>query len=356
MLVVARVKHVQAANARARGDVFAFATLARPREVDGATTTHGPLARRWARERLGQLVGSSASRDAVTRHALGYGLVSPYTSLVAIGSDVIVQGGVKRSVAVPVSLPSGMQWHAVKQAVDLDTAATAAPSPAEVATRKPARPAPPATAPAPSAAPADRADSAGDSDDSDGNVPRELRPGEVITIQGTAPVIAQGSTKTGVTLTEDYTRNSPVAATESISVGGESRRARLTAALGGGLVLDHGAHGLAALDVRLETNRRISLGVGGALWLVGSDLEARALLSVAFSGIRLGGFVRRLELGLGAGVQLGNGTGPASSLRLRVSTPLRGVGGFLRYDAALLLTRPSLEAEHAIALGLEVSY
>ena len=35
--------------------------------------------------------------------------------------------------------------------------------------------------------------------------------GEVIEIVGTAPIVAQGSTKTGLTLTDEYTRNLPVA-------------------------------------------------------------------------------------------------------------------------------------------------
>ncbi|HEY4176533.1 MAG TPA: TonB-dependent receptor [Kofleriaceae bacterium] len=37
--------------------------------------------------------------------------------------------------------------------------------------------------------------------------------GEVITIQGTAPIVDQGSTKTGLSITEDYTRNIPTART-----------------------------------------------------------------------------------------------------------------------------------------------
>ncbi len=37
--------------------------------------------------------------------------------------------------------------------------------------------------------------------------------GEVITISGTAPVVDQGSTKTGVSITDDYTRNIPTART-----------------------------------------------------------------------------------------------------------------------------------------------
>jgi hypothetical protein len=37
--------------------------------------------------------------------------------------------------------------------------------------------------------------------------------GETIVVQGTAPIIDQGSTKTGVTLTDDYTRNIPTGRT-----------------------------------------------------------------------------------------------------------------------------------------------
>jgi hypothetical protein len=132
-----------------------------------------------------------------------------------------------------------------------------------------------------------------------------------------------------------------------------SRRAlRLTAALGGGLAIDHGTRGLVALDVRVETNGVIRFGAEAALWLVGGvDPEGRALITVARSGL-----ARWFELGFGAGLQLGNGTGVAGSLRLGAHTPIAGLAGYLRYDAALLLTRPSVEAEHAITLGLELSY
>jgi len=103
--------------------------------------------------------------------------------------------------------------------------------------------------------------------------------------------------------------------------------------------------------VRLETNRRTRLGVEAALWLAGGvDPEGRGLVTVAR------GLTRWFELGLGAGIQFGNGTGPASSLRLRANTPIGGLAGYLRYDAAALLTRPNLEAEHAVTLGLELSY
>src|SRR5262249_14514047 len=130
MLVLARVKRVQAANARAHGELFAIEALAPARAIEGAVSLRGPLARRWGRERLGDLLAGKHDRNQVTQHALIYGLGSPYTALVAIGSDVIVQGRGKHRVAVPVSVPSGMQWQVVKQAIDLDTSrgAPAAPT------------------------------------------------------------------------------------------------------------------------------------------------------------------------------------------------------------------------------------
>jgi hypothetical protein len=39
----------------------------------------------------------------------------------------------------------------------------------------------------------------------------------------------------------------------------------------------------------------------------------------------------RFERGLGAGIHAGNGTGVASSLRLRANTPISGLGGYLRH-------------------------
>jgi len=426
MLVLARVKHVQAANARSRGELFAFEPLAPPRTVEGATTVRGPLARRWARERLGELVASgSQDRAAVTSLALGYGLVSPYTSLVAIGSDVVVSGGVKHSVAVPVSVPSGMNWQAVKTAIDPDTGAdtgdtsrdlaldggaTAAPAPVIAPQPKPApEPPPPGIdrrdrstpvlkAPPPKRPPAappakhrarpdaekppankdedhaaneaedeakDDAD-AGDSesddasdvrharklasprrgddrDDDDRDDARPARPGAVSTVDVEAPEPVHE-------VESLYGRD---ASSESISIaGGDQRALRLTLALGGGLALDRGSRGLVALNARLETRGPTRFGSEVALWLVGGvDPEGRALLTVARDGL-----FRRFELGFGAGVHVGNGTGIANSLRLRVATPLAGLAGYLRYDAAILLSRPSVAVEQAVTLGFELSY
>jgi Ca-activated chloride channel family protein len=112
-LVVARVASAQRANARARGDVFAFGFVTTGKPPEGAVTPHGPIARRWARMKLDELV-TAGDAAAIAAHALRYGLVSPRTSMIAIGEDVVVDGGVKHTVAVPVSVPAGMHWQEVR--------------------------------------------------------------------------------------------------------------------------------------------------------------------------------------------------------------------------------------------------
>ncbi|HEU4735082.1 MAG TPA: hypothetical protein VFT22_44630, partial [Kofleriaceae bacterium] len=383
------------------------------RAIEGATTPRGPLARRWARERLGDLLAGQHDRAAVTSHALAYGLVSPYTSLVAIGSEVVVQGGVKHSVSVPVSLPAGMQWHAVKQALDVDTRAKEVPGP--VAAERNAPPstavaAAPSPAPSPTTArpPARRTDDSGEDarsprkkDDKHargepdragkkpspppGKAGERPTPGaggaaadtaqpapepsdeelaklaeqegktEVIHVTGSLIDRKEVNSPSPVSVIDRERLDAATASGESVVLQGSSytspRALRLTAALGGGLAFDHGAHGLLALNVRIETNRRYRLGAEGALWLVDGDAEGRSLVTFARAGL-----ARRLELGLGAGIQFGNGTGLAGSLRLRIDTPLSHLAGYVRYDAAVLLSRPSVDGEHAASIGLELSY
>ncbi len=115
IVVLARVKKAQVANGRARGELFAIDIVQPGRPVDGATSPMGPLARRWGRNRLDELIAARATPEVISTHAIRYGLVSPHTSMVAIGDEVIVQGGVKRSIAVPVSVPAGMKWQQVKK-------------------------------------------------------------------------------------------------------------------------------------------------------------------------------------------------------------------------------------------------
>jgi Ca-activated chloride channel family protein len=392
-LVLARIKRPQAANARVRGQLFAFQALAAGRIVDGATTAHGALARRWARERLGALVAASHDARTVAKHALTYGLVSPYTSLVAIGTDVIAPGGIKHSVAIPVSLPSGMQWHAVKPVIDLDTSreihpeavaergapSTAPapppppPAPTPTATRdsedrRPATKSPRPTSPPaegtrdqkkkakkPARPPAEPPANEKASDDAE----RPVRGEEVITVTGSTIERKELNTPAPTSVVDRASLEAAGRASigdaaesvEEVLVLGSRRTIELSAALGGGLAIDRGGRGLLALDVRLETTRRTRLGAEAALWLIdGSDTQGRVLLTVARD------VARRFELGFGAGVHFGSGTGVAGSLRLGVATPLRWLTPVLRYDAALLLTPPSARAEHAITLGVELRY
>lgn len=333
MIMLARVPRVPGSSAvkprvaplvRARGELFAFEPLAPPRVVDGAVTPRGPLARRWARERLGSLLAGAHDRNAVTQLALGYGLVSPYTSLVAIGNDVIVEGGVTRSVAVPVSLPAGMQWHAVKQAMD---AALDGPSPSATTGR----------------------DHKPDAD----QAVRTALPGETIVIEGRAPTIDQGSTKTAITVGDDFERTlQSIGDTQGeLLIMGVPRRFLFTAALGGGLAFDGGASSLAALHVRAETARRIQIGGEAALWLVDGDtLAARLLIT---NGYRIS---RWFAAGVGLGLHTGDGTGLATSVQLRIYTHLPRVTGYLRYDAAIRFNRATRELIHAPMLGLELAF
>lgn len=404
MLVLARVQRVESANARTRGELFAFAPLAPPRAVDGAITPLGPLARRWARERLGDLVTTGRDRATVVSHALRYGLVSPYTSLVAIGSDVVVSGGVKHSVAVPVSMPSGMQWQAVRQAteVDLGTGDRIEPIPTPGESPAPSSPvtdtAPrprPVTKAAPPArprpddkvaaedeaaprkagkkaarrdrdgedaasrkprAPRDEADrkrlAQGDSEQADDEPRSESAVKQVATIEPPAATQEQITVAGSAVRPERLAMSAEESAGENIVITGARSGPRLSASLGGGLAVDHGARGLLALDVRLEAGRRVLLGGEAALWLVGgTEPQGRALFTVARDA--LGGWLR---LGLGAGLHVGDGIGPAGALRLGIATPLPWLAGILRYDAAVLVNRPSVAAEHAITLGLELSY
>jgi len=315
-LVLARIRRVEAANARSRGQLFAFAVLGAPRAVVGATTVHGPLARRWARERLADLVARGADRDTVVRHALRYGLVSPYTSLVAIGSDVVVSGGVRHSVAVPVSVPSGMQWPAVQQVTEVAIGDDAAIAGAPVTPSAPAREAPPSS--------------------DDGRSPAEVASGSPA-----SPPASAGDALRALSEPEGREESMPA----------EQRAFRLALALGGGVALHDGARGAVALTARAEARLRVLIGGELALWLVGgTHVQGRSLVTVGYD------VGRWLEVGAGVGLHAGSDSGAAAALRLGVATPVPWLAGYLRYDAVLLMTRPSLAAQHAITLGATLWY
>ncbi|MCX5742801.1 MAG: hypothetical protein NT062_09920, partial [Proteobacteria bacterium] len=383
MLVLARIKTAGPANGRARDGVFGMSMLPAPRAVAGATSSRGVLARRWARDRLDELL---AKRDATatTAHALAYGLVSPYTTMVAIGDEVVVDGGVKHSVAVPVSVPAGMRWQEVQKQVRVETETITTkkvadkpadekpapksepkptpetkpvPVPKVVAkpdvtrpVRKPIASGPAAPTVAPQAdVPRETRDVGAAEDDGEFDDARNKRPSLDLD-RGVAPA-PMSPTSTGAARMSD---GDDVREEVSIaSYEGSARlRKRLAVSLGGGLVHQLDTAGLVALDARYEFGRATMVGVDTSLWLVdGLHVQGRALLSFARRG-----FFDLLELGGGVGLHLGDGAGPAWSLSLRLRPHAHGIGGFLRYDGAYVFDHGSGRGQAAVTGGVEYTF
>ncbi len=319
MLVLARVKRVATANARAHGELFSLEATAPSRKLDGATTTFAPLARRWARMRLDDLLVGPAHPATVTKHALAFGLVSPYTSLVAIGTDVVVEGGVKHSVSVPVSVPSGMSWFDVKRETTKQRTEKVDTTTADV----------------------------GGGAETDPGADEEQSP-MVDDNRAPSPVVAMKSESS-----MDHHGGEDML----VSSSAHRRALRIAASLGGGVAAQASeTAALISLGARVEFGRRALFGAEATLWLVdGLNAQGRTLLTVARGGV----VVRWLELGAGFGAHFGgSGTGPAASLSLRLHVPpAPSVAGYLRYDAALLFQDDSTrQGQHTLTIGVERSF
>jgi len=337
MLVLARVQRAHGANARARGQLFAIERTVSSRTAEGATTREGPLARRWARMRLDDLlVGGvgKADRAKVTAHALAFGLVSPFTSLVAIGDEVVVSGGVRHSVPVPVSVPAGMRWQEVKRETTVELpvdASVGGEISGDAVTTKATSPVPATSAPA---------EPAGDLLDARASGADDVEEEVYDASMSRSQIVMTSADATG---------------SESIAFH-DHRAWRIAASLGVGLALGDGDTApYVALGARVALGGRTRLGVDGSLWLVdgpdaGVDAHGRVLASVTRRGV-----LRWLELGAGLGLHVsGDGLGPAAALTLRaVLPPLPRATSYLRYDAALISTDPGLLDQHALSLGLE---
>jgi Ca-activated chloride channel family protein len=368
ILVLARVKRAQTANARARGELFAIDTLTASPALAGATSTAGPLARRWARIRLDELLVGKRDEAAVTKHALEFGLVSPYTSFVAVGTDVVVRGGTKHSVAVPVSVPSGMDWTEVKRetALDFDRNVsqvdkrkkpedkrpdTAAEKPA-VVTKDDDRPTPVTpTAPQPAGgATVTQTGADAEEHDGDGGAENEDEDDEdaLKTRKKSVASAPPADYAEGISLSGSASGELTVA---QKSVLGRGFRASL--GLGGGLVFQDQTRAPAiALNLRIEAGRgRSLLGVEGSLWLVdGLHGQGRVLASFARVGV-----ARWFEIGIGAGLHFGAGIGPAGAAALRFHLPpAPWAAAYLRYDGALLVQPDgSRQGQNTATGGLE---
>lgn len=391
-LVLARVAKAQAANGRAQGEVFAIVEQKPGPAPEGATTKLGPLGRRWARDRMDEMLAAKKSAADVAAFATKYGLVSPYTAMVAIGDEVVEQGGVKHSIAVPVSVPVGMRWQEVQQqnrvtvvkTEDKEDKNRKQPVVAQTNTN-PSPPPPPANPQAPKGKSDDKKEKGKEGearrdehgrdapkhehrpskvpvDDSrNGVIDHSEKPG-VVTPTAPAPdttgagmsgddadgddaeVARAKRVQTGAAEPE-YARTM---AEEVMVVSGSRAGYRLAIALGGGVAANDGAHPVGSLSARYELARvqrgRSTVDAIGQLWLVGTDVQGRLL----------GAFDRglgRYQLSLGAGVHLGSDSGLAFEATVR-RVLMRHLAVYLSYDGALLLTGGA-HGEHVGTVGLE---
>jgi Ca-activated chloride channel homolog len=358
-LVVARVAQARAANARARGDVFALAAFTAPAAPAGATTPRGAIARRWARLRLDDLIAVGNPR-VITDHALAWGLLSPYTAMVALGDEVVISGGVKHTRGVPVSLPAGMQWQPVKQETTLELDHTT------VTTEKADKPRR-LTKKAGEDAKEDKPKSKPDrhreknDDDSDGvdderderDSDNEARHRKSVHVEPESDDAAKP---------EPTAMGGAAGSAEEIQIEGlspESRHyLRIEGSLAGGIAEVNGTGSFVTMGrFGLERSVGVSpllLGVEASLWVVpGNDVEGTLLGTVTRHGI-----ARRFELGAGVGLHLGSdaGVGPAFDLVLRYALPVQPLWLYLRYDGALLFHDGVRDGQNTGTVGIEAHF
>lgn len=377
LLVLARVKKVQSANARVRGDVFGFTTVTPAKTPDGATSTHGSLARRWAKLKLDDLVATGNTK-AITEHALRFGLVSPVTAMVAIGDDVIVEGGVKHSVAVPVSVPAGMQWQHVKReiAVDTNTKQAGAMRDEEdarkaqdehehaakhghgtthepVKTKKPKQPEETGAGETVTAPSATGGDVSKSDEDQDAEAPKKESKLDEEEPRENAPMAPPSPTSTAMAGSAGYDREDEDAA-EEVMVMSSRRRTRLSLALGPGLAIVNGDKApVFELAARIERLGELHIGGEASLWLVdGLHGQGHVLATVG----KTFGPHHRFELGAGTGLTFsGTAAGPAVNFTLRTRL-VRHVGFYLRYDGALLIHDGTYDGQNTPSAGVEASF
>lgn len=338
ILVLAKVKKLVTANARVRGDVVGFTAVTPAKPIDGATSTRGTLGRRWARSKLDELV-AARNLKAVRDHALRYGLVSPATAMVAIADEVVVKGGVKHTITVPVSVPAGMQWQLVKRETTVETTQTKTknfPRRENVGDKLKKEAAPKSTGEDENLAEAeDRSTRTLDSVDA-----------------APAPVALAPEPGTASDSDDEEDAVSTIALRESSVLG---RGLRLSLSLGGGVAVAGGeAAPLGALAGRLDMGRgRTVAGLEASLWFVdGFNAQGSALATISRRGI-----ARRLEVGGGAGLRItGDAFGPALNVTLRALLPVRGLATYLRYDGALLRSEGVTAGQSAGSLGLEARW
>lgn len=97
---------------------------------------HEVLAKLWARSRIDALMAEDYAglqrgvmrdglREAITNLGLEYGLMTQFTSFVAVEEKIVNEAGAPRTVQVPVEMPEGMSYVGVFGGVDARYAAPA---------------------------------------------------------------------------------------------------------------------------------------------------------------------------------------------------------------------------------------
>ena len=85
---------------------------------------HEVLAKLWARERIDALMADDFAgiqndnprpdvREAITRLGLDHGLMTQFTSFVAVEDRIVTEGGKPRTVQVPVEMPEGLRYEGI---------------------------------------------------------------------------------------------------------------------------------------------------------------------------------------------------------------------------------------------------
>jgi hypothetical protein len=244
------------------------------------------LGRLWARKRIGEL----SDEKAITKLALEYALMSPYTAFVAVDATKRTDD-ISNAIQVPVDLPEGVTMDAVGVTYEAG-----------------------------------------------------LGSGEVISISGSAPTIDMGSTSQGITLESSYGGNIPLPgrtyagvlgaaygsssyensyyADETAYAGGRALpRWRLSLSASGGYDLD-GDRAIAGFSSSIErrVGNVLAIGATGTLW----RLDDRSLMSVMATLSRWS-LLRLFDLRIGLGVsEMDRETGLAWQIRLAAPLPLGG--------------------------------
>ncbi len=82
-----------------------------PVDLPAGGESNAVLASLWARMQIDSLQHEPGSEAEVTKLGLDYGLMTQYTSFVAVEEKTVTEGGKARRVEVPVELPEGVSWE-----------------------------------------------------------------------------------------------------------------------------------------------------------------------------------------------------------------------------------------------------